>query len=164
MIWKDFENAAPQLAGLGAERLLRTGLAIIATIRKDGTPRIDPVEPFFSHGHLLLGMMRSQKAFDLLRDPRCLLHSSISDPGGSEGEFKLRGRAVDVRDAGLWEGYRQAYAERWKGPPPDGFPFRVFSLDIESAALIRWDIENGVMIMGQWSPDRGVTETRRKYP
>ena len=88
MIWKDFENAAAQLAGLGAERLLRTGLAIIATIRKDGTPRIDPVEPFFSHGHLLLGMMRSQKAFDLLRDPRCLLHHggrhTVRTPTGAD--------------------------------------------------------------------------------
>src|SRR2546428_8549026 len=108
MIWKDFENAAAQLAGLGAERLLRTGLAIVATIRKDGTPRIDPVEPFFSHGHLLLGMMRSQKAFDLLRDPRCLLHRSISDPGGAEGEFDLLGWAVDRRDGDLWGGYRSA--------------------------------------------------------
>src|SRR3989442_3280014 len=150
MIWKDFENAAPQLAGLGAERLLRTGLAIVATIRKDGTPRIDPVEPFFSHGHLLLGMMRSQKAFDLLRDPRCLLHTPISDPGGSEGEFKVRGRAVDVQDAGLCEGYHQAYAERWKAPPPDGLPFRVLSLDIQSAALIRRAIGNCVMISAQW--------------
>src|SRR5438552_14837134 len=33
------------------------------TIRRDGTPRIDPVEPFFSHGHLLLGIPRSQKSF-----------------------------------------------------------------------------------------------------
>ena len=81
-----------------------------------------------------------------------------------EGEFKLRGRAVDVRDADLWEGYRQAYVERWKGRPPEGFPFHVFSLDIESAALIRWDIEKGEMIIGQWSPDHGETEARRKYP
>jgi len=84
------------------------------------------VEPFFSRGHLLLGMMRSQKAIDLLRDPHCLLHSSISDPGGSEGEFKLRGRAVDIRDAGLWEGYRQAYAERWKGTPSGRVPLAHF--------------------------------------
>lgn len=164
MIWSDFEAAAPEMARLGAEHLWRTGLAIVATIRKDGTPRIDPVEPFLSHGHLLLGMMRSQKVFDLLRDPRCLLHSPISDPTGSEGEFKVRGRAIDARDAGLWEGYRQAYAERWKGAPPAGFPFRVFSLDIDSAALIRWDIEKSEMIIGLWSPAHGVTETRRKYP
>lgn len=164
VIWSEFEAAAPEVARLGAERLLRTGLAIVATIRRDGTPRIDPVEPFFSHGHLLLGMMRSQKAFDLLRDPRCLLHNPISDPNGSEGEFKLRGRAVDVQGANLWEGYRQAYADRWKRRPPEGFPFRVFSLDIDSAALIRWDIEKGEMIIGLWSLAHGVTETRRKYP
>jgi len=149
---------------VGERKLGGPGVVLVATIRRDGTPRIDPVEPFFSHGHLLLGMMRSQKAFDLLRDPRCLLHNPISDPNGSEGEFKLRGRAVDVQGANLWEGYRQAYADRWKRRPPEGFPFRVFSLDIDSAALIRWDIEKGEMIIGLWSLAHGVTETRRKYP
>lgn len=164
MIWKEFETAAPEVARLGAERLLRTGLAIVATIRKDGTPRIDPVEPFFAHGHLLLGMMRSQKAFDLLRDPRCLLHSPISDPTGAEGEFKLRGRALAVGDADLWEGYRQAYADRWKARPPEGFPFRVFSLQIETATVIRWDIEKSEMIIDRWSAQGGVTSVRRAYP
>jgi len=67
MIWSEFEAAAPEMARLGAEHLLRTGLAIVATIREDGTPRIGPVEPFVARGHLLLGMMRSQKVFDLLR-------------------------------------------------------------------------------------------------
>ncbi len=66
MIWSEFEAAAPEMARLGAERLLRTGRAIVATIREDGTPRIDPAEPFIVRGHLL-GMMRSQKVFDLLR-------------------------------------------------------------------------------------------------
>ncbi len=42
--------------------------------------------------------MRSQKTHDLLRDARCVLHSSVSDINGSEGEFKLYGRAVQVDD------------------------------------------------------------------
>ena len=122
------------------------------------------MEPFFSHGHLLLGMMRSQKAFDLLRDPRCLLHSSISDPGWSKANSSCA--------AGPWTSGTQicgkATARRTssggRAALQKGFPFHVFSLDVESAALIRWDIEKGEMIIRQWSPDHGETEARRKYP
>ena len=43
-------------------------------------------------------MWRSVKALDLLRDPRCVVHSTVSDRLGSEGEFKVYGRAVEVTD------------------------------------------------------------------
>ena len=165
MIWREFEEAAPEVARLGEERFKRTGVALVGTLRKDGSPRIDPVEPYLVQGHLLLGMLsQSQKALDLLRDSRCVLHSAISDPNGSEGEFKLHGRAVNVQDADLWEGYRQAFDERWQSPPPEAFPGHIFSLDIESAAFIGWDIEKGEMIVKLWSSELGVRETKRKYP
>ena len=97
MIWRDFEAAAPELARLGRERFERTGVVLVATVRKDGSPRISPVEPYLVLGHLLLGMMwRSRKALDLLREPRCAVHSAVCDPNGSDGEFKLYGRALTV--------------------------------------------------------------------
>ncbi len=40
----------------------------------------------------------SRKALDLLRDPRLVVHSPTSDRAGTEGDFKLYGRAVDVPD------------------------------------------------------------------
>ncbi len=165
MIWKQFEQAAPEIARLGEERLMHLGIALLGTLRQDGSPRIDPIEPFLAQGHLLLGMLRrSKKALDLLRDPRCILHSAVSDPKGSEGEFKLHGRAVAVQDADLWEGYGQAFAERWQSPPPQSFPGHLFSLDIESAAFIGWDIEQGEMTVKLWSPRLGLRETKRRYP
>ena len=49
-------------------------------------------------GQLALGMMwRSMKALDLLRDPRCVVHSVVSDKDGTEGEFKVYGRAAARR-------------------------------------------------------------------
>jgi hypothetical protein len=165
MTWQDFEAAAPELAGLGKARFQQAGVALIGTIRKDGSPRIDPVEPFFAHGHLLLGMLReSRKALDLLRDPRCAVHSAVSRPDGSEGEFKLHGRALLVPDESLWDGYRAAYAAKWNGQPPAGFPGHLFSLDVEGATYIGWDTEHGEMLVRRWSPRHGVIETRRKYP
>jgi hypothetical protein len=91
MIWRDLEAAAPEIARLGKERFDRARLALLGTLRKDGSPRISPVEPYLTQGHLLFGAMSwSLKRRDLLRDPRCVLHSAISDPDSGEGELKLR--------------------------------------------------------------------------
>ncbi len=78
-------------------------------------------------------LWRSKKELDLPRDPRCVLHSAISDINRSEGEFKLRGRAVEVPPADLRERYRQAFYSRWKSRIPE--VFHIFSMDIQSAAL-----------------------------
>ncbi|MDQ2980896.1 MAG: hypothetical protein M3R26_01035 [Actinomycetota bacterium] len=82
--------ACPELASLGEERLRARELCLLGTPRKNGYPRITPVEPDFVDGQLVLGMMwRSPKALDLMRDPRCVVHSVVSDRAGTEGDFKL---------------------------------------------------------------------------
>jgi hypothetical protein len=134
MHWSEFATAAPELARLGEERLEKWGLCLVGSIRKDGTPRISPVEPLITDGKLYLGMMwRSKKALDLLRDPRCLIHSVISDKAGTEGEFKLRGRALEITDLDERERYCAALYEKigWRPEEPE---FHVFGLDIEHAA------------------------------
>jgi hypothetical protein len=84
MIWAEFEGAAPEIARLGRERFVRAGVALLGTLRRDGSPRISPVEPHFVSGHLLFAAMSwSVKARDLARDPRCVLHSAVSDPDAS---------------------------------------------------------------------------------
>jgi hypothetical protein len=42
--WADFEVAASELATLGRERFERFGFLFVATVRKDGGPRVNPVE------------------------------------------------------------------------------------------------------------------------
>lgn len=99
MTWEEFKRSSPELAALGEERFERTGLALLATIKKNGWPRISPVEILFTDGQIYLGMIwRSQKALDLKRDPRCALNSTVSNRDASEGEFKVYGRAVEVLD------------------------------------------------------------------
>ena len=89
MTWQEFAEQDPELAALGEERLNRHGLVMLATLRKNGWPRVSPVEPLFFNGQLYLGMTRrSRKALDLLRDPRCSVHNAVSDRHGGEGEFK----------------------------------------------------------------------------
>src|SRR5690348_660142 len=76
-----------------------TGVVLIGTIRKDGSPRISCVEPCILDGVLYLGMMwQSRKALDLLQDPRIVVHNTICTSTGDEVEFSLHGRAIDIRD------------------------------------------------------------------
>jgi hypothetical protein len=55
-------------------------VVLVATIRRDGTPRLSPVEPFVLEGELWLSMMpASTKAHDLDRDPLVLV---LAAPAG----------------------------------------------------------------------------------
>ena len=159
MIWSDLEAAAPEIAGLGKERFDQARVALLGTLRRDGSPRISPVEPYLAHGHLLFGAMSwSLKTRDLLRDPRCVLHSAIADPDSGEGELKLYGRAREADDQ-----IRNSCQEGWWRARPLEAAI-VFSLHIEQATFISWDTEHGEMTVRRWSPQRGYTEARRSYP
>ena len=101
MTWQEFAQQDPELAALGQERLDRNGLVMVATLRKNGWPRISPVEPLFHNGQLYLGMMwRSRKALDLLRDPRCSIHNAVSDRMASEGDQGLQPRSGHQKRGG----------------------------------------------------------------
>ena len=133
--WQEFASQAPELAALGEAQFARTGLALVGTLRRNGWPRISPVEPFIAEGQLYLGMMwRSVKALDLLRDPRCTVHSTVSNRDGTEGEFKVYGRAVDVTDPDE----RQRFAETVfaaMGYRPEEPEFHCFAIAIESVVF-----------------------------
>ena len=139
--WGEFAEAVPELVALGEAQFGRTGLALVGTLRRDGWPRISPVEPFIADGQLYLGMMwRSVKALDLLRDPRCVVHSTVSDRGGMEGEFKVYGRAVEVTGLGERRRFADAvYAAI--GFRPEEPEFHCFSIAIESVVFSRLEGE-----------------------
>ena len=134
MNWQEFAQQDPELAALGQERLDRHGLVMVATLRKNGWPRISPVEPLFFDGQLYLGMMwRSQKALDLLRDPWCCVHNAVSDRMATDGEFKVYGRALDITNPEERQEYLKALFQKI-GDQPVGHEFHCFAIDIESAA------------------------------
>ena len=158
MNWRELETAAPAIARLGRERLDETSVALLATIRDDGSPRISPVEPCFARGHLIFGSMAwSPKTRELSRDPRCVLHSAITGPDRGEGELKLYGRATAAD-----EQVGKSCRDGWWIAAPDAAV--VFDLDIEEAAFVTWDLQRGWMRTRRWSPQLGYGETRRRYP
>ena len=148
MKWEEFKRSDPEMAALGEERFDRTGLILLGTLRKNGWPRISPVEPLITDGQLYLGMMwRSRKALDLLRDPRCTVHSTVSDRSGTEGEFKVYGHAVDVQDLEARRRYGDALYEKIQVRPEEP-EYHLFSVDIQSAAFVI--IRNEEMIHQEW--------------
>jgi hypothetical protein len=159
MIWSDLEAAAPEIARLGRERLEEARVALLGTLRRDGSPRISPVEPYLSRGHLLFGAMSwSLKTRDLQRDHRCVLHSAIAAPNSGVGELKLYGSASETDDD-----VRGSCREGWWHTSPSETA-TVFSLQIEEATFISWDLGQGQMTVRRWSPRRGCTEAKRRYP
>jgi hypothetical protein len=158
MRWAEFVRAAPQLGALAEERLAANRLVLVGTLRRDGSPRISPVEAFIVQGELMLGMMwRSKKALDLVRDPRLVVHSATADPAGTEGDVKLFGRAMDVSDPDLRTAYADVLEERIDWRPPE--PFHLFAVEIESAAFIRFGPERQAL---RWTAAAG--ERRLRHP
>jgi hypothetical protein len=153
------ERAAPALARLGTARLSAVRVAFLGTLRRNATPRISPIEPYLQAGHLLVGAMSwSAKVDDLRRDPRCALHSAVTGADSGEGELKLYGQALEV-GPDLRAAVPQAWWSAW---PADRAV--VFSLLIEQAVFIEWDIENALMAVHRWSPRRGYRRHSRSYP
>jgi hypothetical protein len=135
MRWGAFAAAVPELARLGEDRLRSRELCLVGTLRRNGWPRISPVEPEFVGDELMLGMMwRSPKALDLLRDPRVVVHSTLTDRHDLSGDFKVYGRALPVEDASRRDAHREAIRARIDWEPPE--PYHVFAVEIESAAFV----------------------------
>lgn len=74
---------------------------MLGTLRKNGWPRVTPIEYTFWEGELVLGgMWQSKKLLDLLRDSRCVIYSTTNDKSGQQGDAKLYGRAFPLRAIG----------------------------------------------------------------
>ena len=133
--WNETEEAAPELAAAVRARFEAHGMGLMATLRRDGAPRISGIEPLFALGELWLGMMPdSLKGADLRRDPRLALHSATEDKDVKEGDAKISGRAVEVTAEGLRQEYLEALSAA-TGFEPEGCD--VFRVEVTGLSLIR---------------------------
>ncbi|HXI93617.1 MAG TPA: pyridoxamine 5'-phosphate oxidase family protein [Blastocatellia bacterium] len=124
-------------------------IAYLATIRKDGAPRVHPVSPFISQATLFVYMEpASPKGNDLRRDGRYAMHCSVEDTTGGGGEFCVRGRAVMVDDP---EARGKAFdAARSIGYKPND-RHTLFELDVEEALATTY--EDGLPVRRRWRAD-----------
>ena len=101
MSWKTLEEGNPNLAAFGAARL-HGQVAYLATVRKDGAPRVHPMTPIIGEGHFFVFMEpTSPKGHDLQRDGRFAIHCSVANISGGNGEFTISGKAQLIDDPKL---------------------------------------------------------------
>ena len=159
MRWSDFEDRQPRLAAVGRQKLLGPGVVLVVSVRRDGTPRLSPVEPFLLDGELWLSMLlNSTKALDLARDPRILVHSVVTGRDGSAGEFKVRGTARAEIDPSVQRRYAGAVAEALGWHPTPG-EFHLFAVDLDDVTFIRYVEATGDQFVTRWP--RGGEFVRR---
>ena len=148
--WSEVAFEAPELARIARGYFDRHTHKLLATLRRDGSPRISGVETTFVDGELWLGMMwQSVKALDLLRDPRFSLHSGSDDPPGWSGDAKVAGRAEEVTDS------RRAAVATGEAPA------HVFRCEIDELVVVRLNETRDRLVIESWHPERGL-ETRER--
>jgi hypothetical protein len=158
--WSEVERAAPELAAFVRARFEAHGLALLATLRADGSPRISPLEPLFALDELWLGMMPdSHKALDLRRDPRFAIHAATIDRAVTEGDAKMSGRAVEVADAPTIKRYQKAFAAE-SGYPPQPGPFHLFRADVSEISTVR--LAGDQLDLDWWREGVGVGRIERR--
>jgi hypothetical protein len=160
--WEAFSADAGDLAGRVEGRFRASGLAFLATLRADGSPRASAIEVFFGGGELWLGMMHgSRKAADLVRDRRLALHSATTDKQVSAGDAKLAGHAVDVGDdADAVAAFVAAVQGENGRPPPE--PFHAFKVDVTEVSLLTVGPGGDHLVIEVWKPGQAVRRIERR--
>jgi hypothetical protein len=152
--WSEVEAEAPKLAALAKGFFDAHAHKTLATLRRDGSPRISATEVDFAEGELWLGSMwRSLKALDLRRDPRFALHSGSSDPPEWRGDAKLAGRVEEVTDP-------ERIAAINGEDAPSG-PSHLFRADIAELVVVRLGDPPDHIVIESWHAGRGLSRQRR---
>jgi hypothetical protein len=144
--WKQFEDEAPELAVEIRSRFEAHESHVLATLRKDGSPRVSGSEVAFQGENITMGSMSNAvKARDLQRDGRFAIHAH---PSTDIGDAKITGIAVEVRDTNDEEESRD--------------DSHAFVINLSEAVLTSVDQEAGELVIQHWRPGQGVKVTRRK--
>jgi hypothetical protein len=160
--WSEVAAEVPDLAARSRARFEATGLGLVATLRRDGSPRISGVEPLFGEGEVWLGMMPgSRKAADLERDGRCALHAATVDKDVTEGDAKLSGIAHRVDDAATLGRFGTVFEDATGADLSDLGDFLLFTIDVRDLVLLTVAPERDALHIEHWSPEAGYTLTRR---
>ncbi|GAA3133843.1 pyridoxamine 5'-phosphate oxidase family protein [Planomonospora alba] len=155
--WQEIEKEVPEFADRVRALMDAHRHKTMATLRKDGSPRISGTEAQFKDGQLWLGSMPGAvKAMDLRRDPRVALHSASVDPDDADpaawpGDAKLAGRAVEVTDPQVLEGFGL--------PEQEGHLFRI---DVSEVVRTFVHADGEHLVVQMWHEGRGLREVHRK--
>ncbi len=158
--WQDIEEAEPEFAEAVRERLDAGKHKTLASLRRDGSPRISGTEATFVEGDLWMGSMwMARKAQDLRRDPRMALHSASPDPSEWKGDAKLSGAAVEVDDDDARRALVRAQGNEEGGGPPGRY--HLFRVDIKEVVLTRLGDPADHLSIELWREGEPIKRMRR---
>jgi hypothetical protein len=114
LTWGELSAERPELTEQGKALLYQygVGLAFMATSGPDGAPRVHPICPLVTAGHLYAFIISSPKQRDLLRDGRYALHSFPAEQ--NEDAFYIAGRVTAVQDSRVRLGAARQFVEERK--------------------------------------------------
>ena len=154
--WDEVSKAVPELSA-AVQRVFDSHIhKVMATLRRDGSPRVSGTEVSFRDGEVWLGSMPDAlKARDLQRDPRVALHSTPSDAEMTGGDAKIGGRAVEITDAAALEAMRT-------DEQPAG-PYQLFRVDVDEVVFITLEGDPpDHLVIESWHQGRGVQRVERR--
>ena len=146
--WQEIEREAAEFAAKVKARFEAGTNKTIATLRRDGSPRISATEATFEGGEVRFGMMGgSMKLLDVRRDPRIAMHSPTIEPTAENwpGDAKLAGTAVEL--------------PAQNSPSGGSGSFR---LEINEATLTYVGVPADHLVIETWHPGRGHERRTRK--
>jgi hypothetical protein len=137
--WAEFAARRPDLADAGKTLLYQygVGLGFLATVRRDGGPRVHPMCPLLAGEGLYAFIVPGPKRADLRRDGRYALHSFPCED--NEDAFYITGNATLVEDPGI----RAALAAQFvrergdQGAPAPAAEDELFAFSLARCLLTR---------------------------
>jgi hypothetical protein len=135
--WTEFERQQPALAAVGRAQFYQHGIALgfLATVRKDGGPRVHPVCPVLSPAGLHVLILPGPKRGDLRRDGRYSLHTETFAPPREDDGFAVSGRANEVADQATRGIVRDQVLADFGALWPDFDELTLFELSMASCLL-----------------------------
>lgn len=151
--WADFQAAEPDLASAVQNRFESHRHGVMATLRRDGAPRLSGMETPIRDGHLWLAMDSSRKAEDLRRDARFSIHSAPDHEDLLAGDARVEGRAIPALP-----GEATLFARGHRFPIDDPSGLVLFTTAIDRVVLCR--VEDRCLLVISWTPGGGLKTAR----
>ena len=142
--WDNFSAEAPDLAATARRAFQAAKHHVLATLRRDGSPRVSGTEVDFRGPDLALGSMGgARKAADLRRDGRFAIHANPGDDLG-EGDVKVAGYALEMT-------------------PGEGDPegSHLFVLDLREVVVTSLHPDGDRIVIESWRPGEPVQRVER---
>ena len=171
--WAELQEAEPEFAERVRALFDSRRHKVLATLRRDGSPRLSGIELSIADGEAWIGSMPgSRKGVDLARDSRLSVQATSEDPDPKNpsvwaGDARLSGRAVVVDDP---RRLRAMATGDDAGADPEQTPGEaetaadggvLFRIEINEAVLSRVAGTNDHMVIESWTAVRGYQSVDR---